>query len=252
MFAKYEYKWKVGVYMSFFINDNCKLYYETFGNQKAMPLLFLHGNGEDSSYFEYQIPVFAKTYYVIVMDMRGHGQSQFGNRGLDFTVFAKDVLALLDKLHIPKTLMLGFSDGGNTALTFALRYPNRISALMLNGANLNRKGMYKKVQGIVALEYYGYACLALFSKKYKRRKMIVNLMMEHPNITPIQLSTIQKPTLIIVGTNDMIADAHSELIAKSIKHAKLVRISGSHFIAHEEGALFNREVALFLNELQRL
>lgn len=234
--------------MPFFIKDACKLYYETFGNQEAMPLLFLHGNGEDNSYFEYQIPAFAKMYYVIVMDMRGHGQSQFGSRSLDFTVFAKDVLALLDTLHIPKVIMLGFSDGGNTALTFALRYPTRISALILNGANLNRKGMYKKIQGIVALEYYGYACLAMFSKKYKRRKMIVNLMMEHPNFTPIQLSTIQIPTLVIVGTKDMIADAHSELIAKSIKHAKLVRIVGSHFIAHEQATLFNREVAMFLND----
>ena len=51
--------------------------------------------------------------------------------------------------------MLGFSDGGNIALIFALKYPGYVDRLILNGANLNPFGMKPSVLADVAREYVG-------------------------------------------------------------------------------------------------
>lgn len=47
------------------------------------------------------------------MDTRGQGQSTGGDGELNFSVFAADLLALMDHLQIAKAHLLGFSDGGN-------------------------------------------------------------------------------------------------------------------------------------------
>lgn len=39
------------------------------------PLILLHGNGEDGTYFSHQVSCFSKTYRVIAIDTRGHGKS---------------------------------------------------------------------------------------------------------------------------------------------------------------------------------
>ena len=62
------------------------LYYEVTG--QGHPLVLLHGNGEDSTYFEHQVPVFSQLYQVIAIDTRAHGRSTRGNAPLDFYLFA--------------------------------------------------------------------------------------------------------------------------------------------------------------------
>lgn len=42
------------------------------------PLILLHGNGEDTSYFKGQIDEFARFYHVYVIDTRGHGKTPRG------------------------------------------------------------------------------------------------------------------------------------------------------------------------------
>lgn len=55
---------------------------------------------------------------------------------LTYELFADDTKALLDSLHIPKANILGWSDGGNTGLLMALKYPDRVQKLVTMGANL--------------------------------------------------------------------------------------------------------------------
>ena len=50
-----------------------ELYYREKGSGE--PFIFLHGNGEDSSYFEHQIEYFQSKYHVIALDTRSHGRS---------------------------------------------------------------------------------------------------------------------------------------------------------------------------------
>lgn len=75
---------------------------------------------------------------------------------------------------------------------------------------------------------------------------ILGLMVNEPNIQPEELRAIQAPTLVIVGTKDMIKQEHTEIIAQSIPNAKLSVISGDHFIANKNPEAFNKVVEDFL------
>ena len=109
------------------------------------PLLLLHGNGEDYTIFQRQIDYFKAFYTVIALDTRGHGKSIKKQDTLIFEAFVNDIETVLDYLHIEKTAIIGFSDGGNTALLFAQHFPEKVSKLVIVGANTEPEGM-KKVE----------------------------------------------------------------------------------------------------------
>ena len=114
--------------------SDCSLHYEEAGTGEA--LVLLHGNGEDCTYFKGQIGYFSDRFRVIALDTRGHGKSERGLSKFSINQFAEDLREVLDALGLPQVHLLGFSDGGNIAMAFALRYPERVSSLILNGANL--------------------------------------------------------------------------------------------------------------------
>ena len=116
-----------------------KLHYQEKG--EGEPMILLHGNGEDGSYFAHQMDYFSRNYRVIVVDTRGHGQSPRGTAPYTIAQFAEDLHDFMDELDISKAVILGFSDGANIAMKFVLKYPERIKALILNGGNLNPKGV---------------------------------------------------------------------------------------------------------------
>lgn len=70
------------------------------------PLILLHGNGENCDYFAGQMDAFARHFHVYALDTRGHG---------------------IVKAHI-----LGFSDGGNTAMIFANKRPDTFNRAILD------------------------------------------------------------------------------------------------------------------------
>jgi pimeloyl-ACP methyl ester carboxylesterase len=57
------------------------------------------------------------------------------------------------------------------------------------------------------------------------------------------------PTLVIAGTDDMIEERHTRLIAESIPDARLVFVEGTHFVASENPEAFNREIDAFLTSI---
>ena len=76
---------------------------------------------------------------------------------------------------------------------------------------------------------------------------MLGLMVNDPNVLPTELSAIKAKTLVIAGTNDMIKDAHTRLIAQNISDSQLILIKGNHFIANKCPKAFNRAVLEFLN-----
>ena len=54
------------------------------------PLILLHGNGEDSTYFVNQIDEFSSYYRVLALDTRGHGQTPRGEASFTIRQFADD------------------------------------------------------------------------------------------------------------------------------------------------------------------
>ena len=210
------------------------------------PLILLHGNGEDHTYFDHQIDVFAQHYHVYALDTRGHGQTPRGTRPFTIRQFADDLLAFMDARHIERAHLLGFSDGGNIAMIFALRYPERVDRLILNGANLDTTGVKRRIQ--IPIEI-GYRVARLFAKRSAAAQQhadLLGLMVNDPNIPVESLARIQAKTLVIAGTNDMIKERHTRLIAANIPDAQLVIIQGNHFIANKQSEAFNRAVLHFL------
>lgn len=215
---------------------------------QGKPLILLHGNGEDNSYFVYQVAYFSRFYRVIAIDTRGHGQSPRGTAPFSIQQFAEDLRGFLDQHDIPKAHILGFSDGGNIALTFALHYPERVDRLILNGANLFPAGVKPTVQLPIVLGYHTASLFAKRSPKAKENAALLGLMVKEPNIRPEELNGLTVPTLVIAGTKDMIRESHTRLIARSLPNARLVLLPGDHFIANKEPAVFNRAVRDFLGE----
>lgn len=211
-------------------------------------LILLHGNGESLDYFSGQIDFFAKSYRVIALDTRGHGASPRGSAPFTIRQFAEDLRAFMDERGIDSAHILGFSDGGNIALTFALHYPERVDRLILNGANLFPAGVKPTVQLPIVLGYHTASLFAKRSPKAKENAALLGLMVKEPNIRPEELNGLTVPTLVIAGTKDMIRESHTRLIARSLPNARLVLLPGDHFIANKEPAAFNRAVRDFLNE----
>lgn len=220
------------------------LYYQEQG--EGEPLFLLHGNGEDGTYFANQISFFSDRYRVIAVDTRGHGKSPRGTAPFTMEQFAMDLHSLMERLQIQRGIILGFSDGANIAMKFALKYPDRVKALILNGGNLNTKGVKRSIQIPIEIGYRFAKLFAGKSEEAKSHMEILGLMVNEPNIRPEELCAIQAPTLVIAGTRDMIKTAHTELIADYIPNAKLSVIPGDHFIASKNPKDFNREVENFL------
>lgn len=220
------------------------LHYEAHGTGPA--LLLLHGNGEDHTYFIHQTACFSAAYRVIAIDTRGHGQSPRGEAPFTIAQFARDLLDFMDAMGLDKAHILGFSDGGNIALAFALAHPDRVDRLILNGANLYPGGVKPFVQLPIVLGYRIASLFAGKSEQAKRNAEMLGLMVKEPNLSPADLRQLPVPALVIAGTRDMIRERHTRLIAKSLPNARLVLLPGDHFIANKQPDAFNQAVWDFL------
>lgn len=232
-------------------DDDVAIYYEVHqSKQKEAPfLLLLHGNCEDMSIFKGRFEHLLPYYTVITIDTRGHGKSSRGEKPLSYQLFADDLFALVNRLQIGNFLLLGFSDGANTALQFAIDHQERLAALILVGGNLNPEGFTSGSKRSIQLSLAQNSLKGAFSKCAKERREFVELMLLHPHIEPEQLALVSTPTLVISGSNDMIKEEHSALIAKSLRDARHETIPGaSHFVMRDSPEEFDRIVFTFLME----
>lgn len=212
------------------------------------PLVLLHGNGEDSAYWKAQIPEFTRFYRVIAVDSRGHGMSESGAHGLSFALMAEDLKMVLDACGVKKAHILGFSDGGNLAIKFALTYPDYVDKLILNGANVE---MFSGIKPYIQLPVYaGYGVLsamARVSRKAARKRDVLGLMVHPYGVDMEALARLTMPTLIIVGEHDMVRESQTKEMAARIPHCRVeIFRDGDHFVAAKQPSRFNRTVIEFL------
>lgn len=223
-----------------------QLHYTESGS--GYPLILLHGNGEDSTYFEHQLSELSSQYRVIAVDTRGHGKSPRGEGEFSIARFAEDLHDFMSERRIRRAHLLGFSDGANIALAFALKYPERVNRLILNGGNLRPWGVKFFVQLPVVLGWAAAKAISVFDKKAVAKAELLELMVTQPRLRPADLSTLHIPTLVIAGTNDMIRTSHTREIHRAIAGSELKLIDGDHFVAHGNPVAFNRAVLEFLNK----
>lgn len=212
----------------------------------GFPFILLHGNGEEHSYFRHQIEFFSQYYHVYAPDTRGHGRTPRGEAPFTIRQFADDLREWMLSASIAKAHLLGFSDGGNIALCFALQYPELVEKLVIDGANLFPAGVKPSVQRGIEMGYRLACRFARRSEKARLHAELLGLMVNEPNIRPQELQSIAAPTLVMAGTNDMILETHTRLIADSLPNSKLLFIPGDHFIAAKNPAKFNQAVLHFL------
>lgn len=221
-----------------------QLFYEELGSGE--PMLLLHGNGEEHGYFRHQMECFSKSHRVIAIDTRGHGKSPMGEKEFSIRQFAADLYDFMRELGLEKAILLGFSDGANIALEFALQHPEMVSKLILNGGNIEPCGVKAIYQIPTVLEYWWLNILGIFTDRMRQRKMLLRLMVKEPHITPTLLATLNMPTLVIAGTNDMIRESHTKYIASSIPNSVLKIIPGDHYVAAKNPLCFNEAVKSFI------
>ena len=210
------------------------------------PLILLHGNGGESTDFEHQTDYFSSDFRVFAVDTRGHGKSPRGTKPLSFPQFAEDLLAFFDEQKIEKADIIGFSDGANTAILFAAKYPTRVRRLVLCGACTTAEAVKRSVQIPITL---GYAVASRFKNpKAQQNAEILGLMVNDFGIREEHLRMIQAETLVLAGTKDMIRESHTRMIAETIPHAELVFLEGDHFLPMKNADAFNRAVEEFLKE----
>ena len=223
-----------------------KLHFEVLGD--GMPLVMLHGNGEDHWYFAGQMEAFSRHFKLILVDTRGHGKSPRGDAPFTLEQFADDLKGLLDEQNITRCYMLGFSDGGNIAMIFALKYPGYVEKLVLNGANLYYEGLAEWLQNEVSEKWHRFQEWGLDDPDIRREWELQDLMMTQPNLRPEQLSGLTMPTLVVAGEEDVIREEHTCLIAESFPNSRLEILPGDHFVARRNTEQYNKVVLNFLLE----
>ncbi|MDH6250941.1 pimeloyl-ACP methyl ester carboxylesterase [Chryseobacterium sp. H1D6B] len=222
------------------------LYYEIYG--EGEPLVLLHGNSGSIQDFYQEIPELSKYYKVIAVDARGQGKStDTSKKDFTYKIFADDVKALVDDLGLKKVSIMGWSDGGNTGLEFALKYPEILNKLITIGANIFPEG----VDSVLLTNFKTKLKVLQMENNPERSNetRLLKLMVKEPNINKNSLSKIQNPVLVIAGENDVIKKEHTELISKQIPNAKLrIYKNATHFIPFENSDQLNKEVLEFLKK----
>ena len=106
------------------------------GSEKSFaPMVFLHGfSGTHKTWAE----ILAKLgTAAIAVDLPGHGKSTFNNLELEYNIdmWCEDFSRILDFLDLERVSLCGYSMGGRLAISFAVRYPEKISSLILESAS---------------------------------------------------------------------------------------------------------------------
>lgn len=97
---------------------------------KGIPIVFVHGFGEDSKIWEGQIEGLKNKFLVIAPDLPGSGKSsQVGDVSME--AMANWLKDLLDDLQVKNCILIGHSMGGYVSLAFAEKYSDRLIGLGL-------------------------------------------------------------------------------------------------------------------------
>ena len=228
------------------------IYYETYG--EGPPVLVLHGGTAFLETMHYQITDLARDHLVIAPDSRGHGRSTDGPGPLHYADMAGDMVALMDRLHIAKADVVGWSDGGIVALDLAMHHPDRIGRVVAMGANFNVAGLTDPGGAPgpdspeVASRRDFYRSVAPDPAHWPAfYGKVVQMWRTEPDYSLADLGRIRSPVRVMAGEHDGIRREHTDALARAIPGAREVIIpNASHMAPLEDPARVDAAIRGFL------
>jgi pimeloyl-ACP methyl ester carboxylesterase len=232
--------------------DGIRLWYAVYGH--GAPVILLHGGLANSNYWGLQIPALAAHFEVIAVDSRGHGRSTWDGGPISYHLMASDVLALMDALHISKTAVVGWSDGGILGLDIAIHYPQRLSKLFAFGANSSLAGVRSSEGSATFAAYVSrtrteYRQLSPTPEQFNAfHEQLSKMWDSEPDFSDAQLRSITVPTWIVDGDRDeIIKRDDTDHMAGVIPGAgELILPRASHFAFLQDPKQFNDALLHFL------
>ena len=127
-------------YSDKFANVNgLRLHYLDWGSPDKPPLILLHGIARHAHTFDHLAPHFARSYHVLAIDMRGHGDSDWDAGGRYLVEdHVKDLEDLVAQLRLRRITLLGNSTGGRVAQVFAGLHPDLVAKLIVEDVGPER------------------------------------------------------------------------------------------------------------------
>jgi pimeloyl-ACP methyl ester carboxylesterase len=259
--------------------DRVKVFYESFG--EGAPIVFLHPLSLNRYAWVHQVFAFARSHRVVVLDHRGHGQSDKPPGGYSIKETALDTQAVLDHAGINDAILVGNSMGAMVAVQLALDAPQRVRATMLVSCATN---LAPSVPAAV-LEAYDARFEAAFdfmtqgatSVRTKRqrpeiaafladvyrakgnfsREVFLSFIRDPDgvfnwNVTD-RLKDLRQPALVVAGQEDQAMPLEAmRALAEGLPHAsfKVVPDVG-HYYALERPKDFNDDLCAFLDGAAR-
>ncbi|XP_070765545.1 valacyclovir hydrolase [Enoplosus armatus] len=242
------------------------LYCEQTGRGDHAVLLLPGALGSTRTDFGPQLKSLNKERFTVVgWDPRGYGQSRPPKRDFPPDFFerdAKDAVDLMKALGFGKFSLLGWSDGGITALIAAAKNPDLISKMVVWGSNAfisqHDLELYDAVRDVSKWsarmrkpmeEVYG---AEVFAETWEAWVDGITQFKERPegSICMELLPQISCPTLIIHGEKDpMVPSIHPQCLLKHIKGARLhLMPEGKHNLHLRYADEFNNLVEDFLED----
>jgi pimeloyl-ACP methyl ester carboxylesterase len=245
--------------------DIC-IYYHCYG--RGTPVLLLHGGFMYSETWAGQIPALARHYRVITTDSRGHGRTTLGTGPLTYRRMAADAAGLIEKLRLGGVHLVGWSDGGCTALALAIEHPELVRSMTLLGTPYSTDNYSDEAkQGIermlrpFSLTMLGLRAMRrLLTPEPERGREFVDKMAAMwtglPDFTREELGRIKAPALVIGCDRDEFLSLWPDPLqvfketAEAIPGARLEVVrGGTHSVPVERSGTVNRLILDFLREI---
>ncbi len=265
------------------LKNGLNIYYEETG--EGFPLIFAHELAGSYESWRNQVRYFSRRYRVITYNARGYPPSDVPSRSDNYSQqqVVEDLNHFLDFLGIQQAHVAGLSMGGNMALFFALRYPQRCRSVVVAGAGTGstdpetfrqqsigyaqmldadgNAGLKDYLRGPTRIRFLqkdpqGWAEFAeLFSHHSAQGKAntLRGYQARRPSIFTLdeQLRALDVPTLIILGDEDDPCLEPAIYMKRRIPRSGLVVLPQTgHACNLEEPDLFNRAVMDFLTAVE--
>ena len=192
------------------------------GQESGPPLILVHGAGTNSAMWAGDVAAYSRRYRVYAVDLPGEpGKSAPNRPAWDSPAYAEWLADVLDALKVEKATLLGLSQGGWTALKFAVYQPRRVESLvLLNPAGIAPDKLSFVIQAI-PLSLLGPWGIRRISRTLfggqpvpKTVDEATTLIMTHfktrvgvlPLFTQAELQCLSMPALLLLGARDALRD----------------------------------------------